>query len=121
MLRQRLAATLLFNVLLAGWVYYDARARGARKPLFAAGLTLVWGPLGLGFWASDRPLADGERRAGGAGWTMARTFAIAWTVLLPTIVALVVPDIRARSVVPGSLGGRFGVPLASSLPGGETK
>jgi len=115
MLRQRLAATLLFNVLLAGWVYYDARARGARKPLFAAGLTLVWGPLGLGFWASDRPLADGERRAGGAGWTMARTFAIAWTVLLPTIVALVVPDIRARSVVPGSLGGRFGVPLASSL------
>jgi hypothetical protein len=115
MLRLRLAANLLFNLLLAAWVYYDARTRGARKPLFAAGLTLVWGPLGLGFWASDRPLAGGELRAGGAGWTMARTFAIAWTVLLPTIVALVVPDIRDRSVVPGSLGGQFGVPLASLL------
>ena len=75
MLRLRLAATLLFNVLLAVWLYYDARTRGARKPLFAAGLTLLWGPLGLGFWASDRPLADGERRAGGAGWTMAKLFA----------------------------------------------
>src|SRR6187401_946181 len=75
MLRLRLAATLLSSVLLAVWVYYDARTRGARKPLFAAGLTLLWGPLGLGFWASDRPLADGERRAGGAGWTMAKLFA----------------------------------------------
>src|SRR5262245_45461015 len=46
MLRLRLAANLLFNLLLAGWVYYDARTRGARKPLFAAGLTLLWGPLG---------------------------------------------------------------------------
>jgi hypothetical protein len=70
MLRLRLAANLLFNLLLAVWVYYDARTRGARKPLFAAGLTLLWGPLGLGVWASDRPLAGGERRAGGAGWTI---------------------------------------------------
>jgi hypothetical protein len=115
MLRVRLAAHLLFNVLLAGWVYYDARTRGARKPLFAAGLTLLWGPLGLGFWASDRPLAGGERRAGGAGWIMARTFAIAWAVLLPTILVLVVPDIRDRAAVPGSLGAQFGVALASLL------
>ncbi len=59
MLRLRLAANLLFTLLLAVWVYYDARTRGARKPVFAASLTVFWGPLGLGFWASDRPLAGG--------------------------------------------------------------
>ena len=57
MLRLRLATNLLFNLLLAVWVFHDARTRRARKPLFASVLTLLWGPLGLGFWASDRPLA----------------------------------------------------------------
>ena len=52
---------------IALWVFHDARARGARKPRFAAVLALVWGPLGLGLWVSDRPLRQGEQRRAAPG------------------------------------------------------
>jgi hypothetical protein len=114
MLRARLAAYLIFNLLLAAWVLHDARTRRAPKPLFAALITLLWGPFGLGFWASDRPLAGSERRAS-VGATLATTVVLAWTALVPTIFVLALPDIRERSAVPGSLGRTLGVPLASAL------
>ncbi len=114
MLRARLAATLIFNLLLAAWVLHDARTRRAPKPLFVALMTLLWGPLGLGFWASDRPLAGGEHRAS-VGATLATTFALAWTALLPAIFVLALPEIRERSAVPGSLGRSMGVPVATAL------
>ena len=114
MLRARLATNLLFNVVLALWVLHDARTRHARKPVFASALTLLWGPLGLGLWASDRPLAAGETRQGTAR-TIARTFLLAWTVLLPAIFVLVVPDMLDRSAVPGSFPRRVGVTLASAI------
>ena len=114
MLRARLATNLLFNVVLALWVLHDARTRHARKPVFASALTLLWGPLGLGLWASDRPLAAGETRQGTAR-TIARTFLLAWTVLVPAIFALVIPDMLERSAVPGSFPRRVGVTLASAI------
>jgi hypothetical protein len=114
MLRARLATNLLFNGVLALWVLHDARTRHARKPVFASALTLLWGPLGLGLWASDRPLAAGETRQGTAR-TIARTFLLAWTMLVPAIFALVIPDMLERSAVPGSFPRRVGVTLASAI------
>lgn len=114
MLRARLATNLLFNVVLALWVLHDARTRHARKPVFASVLTLLWGPLGLGLWASDRPLAPGETRQGTAR-TIARTFLLAWTVLVPAIFVLVLPDMIDRSAVPGSFPRRLGVAPASAV------
>jgi len=114
MLRARLATNLLFNLVLALWVLHDARTRHARKPVFASALTLLWGPLGLGLWASDRPLAAGETRQGTAR-TIARTFLLAWTMLVPAIFALVIPDMLERSAVPGSFPRRVGVTLASAI------
>jgi hypothetical protein len=114
MLRARLATNLLFNVVLALWVLHDARTRHARKPVFASALTLLWGPLGLGLWASDRPLAAGETRQGTAR-TIAGTFLLAWTVLVPAIFVLVIPDMLDRSAVPGSFPRRVGVTLASAI------
>jgi len=114
MLRARLATNLLFNVVLALWVLHDARTRHARKPVFASALTLLWGPLGLGLWASDRPLAAGETRQG-TPRTIARTFLLAWTVLVPAIFVLVVPDMLDRAAVPGSFPRRVGVVTASAI------
>ncbi len=115
MLRDRLFTNLLFDLLLAAWVLHDARARHAAKPLFAAFLALLWGPLGLSFWASERPLAMGERRHGGRGWVLAKTFVLTWSALVPSIVVLVVSDIRERSVVPGSLGATLGIGPVSAI------
>ncbi len=115
MLRARLAVNAIFNLILALWVWHDARTRGARKPAFAALITVLWGPLGLGFWASDRPLAAGEQRAGGTGWTLARGLAMAWAALLPAVVTLVIPEVRNRAAVPGSVGAVAGIPAAAAV------
>jgi len=108
-LRVRLATNLLFNLVLAIWVFHDARTRRARKPLFASLLTLLWGPLGVAFWASERPLATTDARRGGTGWVMAQTFVMAITALVPAAFLLISGAIRDRSAVPGSLGVTMGV------------
>jgi hypothetical protein len=113
MIRARVFTNLVVNLILAVWVLHDARTRKARKPLFAAFLALLWGPLGVAFWASERPLGSGERRTGGRGRVFARTFLLLWTALLPAVFVFLVPDIRDRAAVPGSLGAQFGVVEAS--------
>jgi hypothetical protein len=115
MLRLRIATNLLFNLLLALWVFHDARTRRARKPLFASFLTLLWGPLGLAFWISDRPLATSDQRRGGSGWVMARTFVLAVSALVPAGFLLVAAAVHDRSPVPGSLGATFGIVPAALL------
>jgi hypothetical protein len=115
MLRVRLATNLLFNLLLAVWVFHDARTRHARKPLFASLLTLLWGPLGVAFWVSDRPLAAADERRGGTAWVMARTFVMAVSALVPATLLLVTGFIRDRSAVPGSLGATLGVVPAALM------
>ena len=109
MLRVRLVTNLLFNLVLAIWVFLDARSRHARKPLFASLLTLLWGPLGVAFWASERPLATTDARRGGAAWVMAQTFVMAISALVPAAFLLIAGAIRDRSAVPGSLGATVGV------------
>lgn len=61
------ASVLIFLVLMASWVWHDARRRGAKKPVFAAVLTLFQGPLWLAFYLAERPLCADERREGGFG------------------------------------------------------
>jgi len=115
MLRARLATNLVFNLVAAGWVLHDAWRRRARKPIFAAALAVLWGPLGIAFWCADRPLADGERRAGGTAWTMARGFLLAWAGLLPAVYLLAGPVVADNTPVPGSLGERFGETAATCI------
>ena len=109
MLRTRLLTSLAFNLVLAAWVFHDARARRARKPGFAAVLALAWGPLGLGFWESDRPLRAGEMRRGGAAAAIARGFLTGWVALLPAMFVLAMQVVEHRAAVPGSLGRQIGI------------
>jgi hypothetical protein len=114
MLRARLLTSLVFNLCIAAWVLADARARGARKPGFAAMLALMWGPLGLGFWESDRPLARGETRRGGAA-SFARGFLRGWVAMLPAVAVLVHAAVEHRAAVPGSLGRDIGLLPATGV------
>jgi hypothetical protein len=109
MLRTRLLTSLAFNVVVAVWVFQDARARGARKPLFAAVLALVWGPLGMGLWLSDRPLRQREERYGSAGRNIALGFLTGWVALLPAMLMLAMQVVEHRAAVPGSLGRQIGI------------
>ena len=115
MLRTRLLTSLVFNLVIALWVLHDATARGAQKPRFAAALALLWGPLGLGLWESDRPLRQGEQRRGGAGSSLARGFLIGWVALLPAAFVLAVQATDYRAAVPGSFGRQLGIVPAAAL------
>jgi hypothetical protein len=85
-----LIASGTFNTLGALWIFADARARRAQKPLFAALAMLLLGPLWLAFYMSDRPLRASERRSGGFGFTWTRNFAMAWTAsLIPWFAAFI--------------------------------
>ena len=110
MLRTRLLTSLAFNLAIALWVFHDARARRARKPAFAAVLALVWGPLGLGLWMSDRPLRQGERRRVGAA-AIAGGFLMGWVALLPaTFVLAMCCGVQVAASMPVLL------PCASAWP-----
>jgi len=115
MLRTRLLASLVFNLVIALWVFHDARLRRAPKPLFAAVLALLWGPLGLGLWESDRPLRQDEQRRGGPGRNLARGFLIGWIALLPAMFVLALQATEHRAAVPGTLGRQLGIVPAAAL------
>ena len=115
MLRTRLLTSLVFNIVIAVWVFHDARARHAPKPLFAAVLALLWGPLGLGLWESDRPLREGETRRGGTAAVIARGFLLGWVALLPAMCVLAMEVVEHRAAVPGSLGRQIGIVPATAV------
>ena len=115
MLRTRLLTSLIFNLTIAVWVFHDARARRAPKPRFAAVLALLWGPLGLGLWVSDRPLRQGELRRGRPAGSIARGFLIGWVALLPAMSVLALQVVEHRAAVPGSLGRQIGIVPATAV------
>jgi hypothetical protein len=92
-----------FNVLVALWIFSDARRRQAEKPLFAALATLLLGPLWLAFYLTDRPLCADERREGGFGWNWMRNFAWAWTGATAQWLAIAAVYPRAVDGAPSSL------------------
>jgi hypothetical protein len=105
-----LLASGTFNILGALWIFADARARHARKPLFAALAMLLLGPLWLAFYMSDRPLRANERRSGGFGFSWTRNFAIAWTASLTpwlAIIAFLIADIPVPPGRPAAVMGGF--------------
>ena len=114
MLRARLLTALVFNLVLAAWVWHDARCRGGRKPLFAAALSLAWGPLGLGVWLADRPLARSESRRGTAP-AVARGFLAGWAALLPAMCVMTFQAVEHRAAIPTALGREIGLLPATAL------
>jgi hypothetical protein len=75
--------TYTFSILAVGWIYADARARRAEKPLFAALAVLLLGPLWLAFYLTDRPLCAHERRrASGFATNLIANLTIAWTAAM---------------------------------------
>lgn len=71
-----------FDLLAAVWIYADAKARRADKPLFAALAVLLLGPLWLAFYLTDRPLRADEQRTGGFSWNLIRNLTIAWSAAM---------------------------------------
>jgi hypothetical protein len=65
-------------------------------------------------WASDRPLAPGERR-GSTSATIGHTFLLAWTALAPAAYVLIVPEMANRAAVPGSFAWRLRPFTASAV------
>jgi len=83
--------------------------------MFAAVLALLWGPLGLGLWESDRPLRQSETRRGGTAAVIARGFLRGWVALLPAMCVLALQAVEHRAAVPGSLGRQIGILPASAV------
>jgi hypothetical protein len=109
-----------FNTLAALWIFADAKARRADKPLFAALAVLLLGPLWLAFYMTDRPLRTDERRTGGFGWNWTRNFAIAWTAAtapwLGSAAFAIVRAGAAGGLRPlATLGALWLVPIAAAL------
>jgi len=115
-----LVVAFSFNALAALWIFADARARRADKPLFAAGAALLLGPLWLAFYMSDRPLRANEQRTGGFGWTWTRNFALAWTAsmvpwLAPAILEVITPDALDTTSAITTLALFWLVPIAAAI------
>lgn len=72
----------LVDIILAVWVFSDARQRRVASPgAWAAGvffLMIVFLPLHV----AKRPLKAGEVREGGTAWNFIKVFVIIWTVLM---------------------------------------
>jgi hypothetical protein len=116
MVKHRLLTSLVFNAAAALWVWHDARRRRARKPTFAAALTLMWGPLGLAFYVADRPLVAGETRPWGTAWTMSAVLAAGIVALIPAMFVLVLQSMEQKVRVAGSLAAAIGpVPAAFTI------
>lgn len=76
-----LASWLVLNGVLAVWVVFDSRQRGA-NPLALGFATLVMGPIMLPLYRARRPLHPAEVRDGGPDWIVAANFAWLWTVYM---------------------------------------
>jgi hypothetical protein len=70
-------------VILAVWVFFDARGRKTNAILWTVG-TVLLGPVAIFFYLAMRPLKAGEVRKGGIAWNTLKNFAIFWTVLMST-------------------------------------
>jgi hypothetical protein len=97
-----LVVTYTFSIVAAIWIYLDATARRADKPLFAALATLLLGPLWLAFYMTDRPLCADERRSGGFAWNLIVNLTIAWTAASAPWLGVAAFAI-ARGDAPGAL------------------
>jgi hypothetical protein len=68
------------NLVLAGWVWFDARSRRAPARLLWELGTFLLSVIVLPAYIARRPLKPGESREGGRDWNVFRSFAIVWTI-----------------------------------------
>ncbi len=78
-----LSLNTIFVLLLAVWVFIDARAR--MNHVGWAVLTFFFGPIILVAYCAHRNLLMGEIREGGTGWNMSKYFGIYWTIMMPIV------------------------------------
>jgi len=72
----------MLNVVIALWVFTDARKRKMEHSILWAIGTFVIMILVIPFYLAKRPLKDGEVREGGTGWNVMKSFAIFWTLII---------------------------------------
>jgi hypothetical protein len=74
---------LLLNIVIAVWVFVDARSRkmGTEALAWSIGTFLLMIVV-IPFYFAKRPLKDGEVREGGTAWNVIKSFAIFWTLLM---------------------------------------
>lgn len=73
---------LILNVIIASWVFFDAKKRNMNQPFaWSIGVVLLMIVV-IPFYFAKRPLLPGEVREGGTGWNVIKSFAIFWTVFM---------------------------------------
>lgn len=72
----------VLNVIIALWVFFDARSRKMDKPALWAIGTFLLMIIVIPFYFAKRPLKSGETREGGTAWNVIKSFAIFWTILM---------------------------------------
>jgi len=87
----------MLNILIALWVFFDARKRKMNKALLWGIGTSLLMVVVIPFYFAKRPLKAGEVREGGTAWNVIKSFAIFWTIFM--FVAGVVGMISASKVV----------------------
>lgn len=70
------------NLIIALWVFFDARSRKMEQPILWAVRTFVIMIIVMPFYLAKRPLKEGEVREGGTAWNVIKSFAIFWTVFM---------------------------------------
>jgi len=72
----------ILNIVIALWVFFDARSRKMDQSVLWGIGTLLIMILVIPFYFAKRPLKDGEVREGGAAWNVIKSFALFWTLLM---------------------------------------
>jgi hypothetical protein len=72
----------ILNLVVAFWIFSDARKRKMELPgLWATGCFVLM-LLVVPFYLAKRPLKAGEVREGGTVWSFCKSFSILWTALM---------------------------------------
>ena len=72
----------VLNIVIAFWVFFDARNRKMDQPVLWAIGTCLLMIIVIPFYFAKRSLKDGEEREGGTAWNVLKFFAIFWTVFM---------------------------------------
>lgn len=72
----------MLNILIALWVFFDARKRKMNKSLLWGIGTSLLMVVVIPFYFAKRPLKAGEVREGGTAWNVIKSFAIFWTIFM---------------------------------------
>lgn len=72
----------ILNIIIALWVFFDAKSRKMEQPVLWGIGTFFIMILVIPFYFAKRPLKENEVREGGTAWNVIKSFAIFWTLLM---------------------------------------